>query len=225
MKFELNIFGDIFTFLFHVSNLLAFLAFLLRDQLKLRAVMAVSLFLQGLYYYALPNGPLFDPLFWKVVSFAANMIMIILVFGGSLDFGIASDLRELFNKIGVLKPGQFRKLVTPTKRTGPDRNAILTEGQPTTELHYLLKGEAEIAKGGQTHNVKAGVFLGEVAFLNGTPASATVRLLDGGECLTWDSQALRELMKSDGNIDIALRGVFNRDLAAKVAASMPIRKP
>lgn len=215
----------VFSTLFHISNLMAFLAFLLRDQLQLRVMMAISFFLQGLYYYALPGGPLMDPLFWKVISFVANMFMIFLVFGGNLDFGIEADLRELFNKISVLKPGQFRKLVSPTKRTGPDRNAILTEGQPASELHYLLKGEAEIAKAGETHTVKAGVFLGEVAFLNGTPASATVRLRDGGECLTWESQALRSLMKSDGNIDIALRGVFNRDLAAKVAASMPIRKP
>ena len=60
----------LFTALFHVSNLMAFLAFLLRDQLQLRLMMAVSLFLQGLYYYAIPGGPFFDPLFWKVVSFA-----------------------------------------------------------------------------------------------------------------------------------------------------------
>ncbi len=38
---------SVFVLLFHISNLMAFLAFLLRDQLQLRMLMAVSLFLQG----------------------------------------------------------------------------------------------------------------------------------------------------------------------------------
>ena len=95
---------------------MAFLAFLLRDQLQLRLLMGLSLFLQALYYYAIPGGPLFDPLFWKVVSFVANLVMIVLVFGGKLDFGIPEDLRILYDKMAVLSPGQFRKLISRTER-------------------------------------------------------------------------------------------------------------
>lgn len=215
---------NIFVILFHLSNLMAFLAFLLRDQLQLRLLMAISLFLQGLYYYAIPGGPLFDPLFWKIVSFLANIAMIVLVFGGKLDFGIPQDVRGLFQKISVLSPGQFRKLIKASKRTGGGEAPLLIEGEKPAQLHYLLKGEAEIFKNGIRARIQPDTFLGEIAFLNTSTASATVHLLESAECITWDADQLRKLMRNDKTIDIAMRGIFNHDLAAKVAGSVPIAK-
>jgi Cyclic nucleotide-binding domain len=212
----------LFTALFHFSNLMAFLAFLLRDQLQLRLMMAVSLFLQGLYYYAIPGGPFFDPLFWKLVSFAANMAMIILVFGGKLDFGIPADLRPLYEKIRVLTPGQFRKLAKLASRSSQHDQPLLIENQKPEQLFYLLLGEARISKAKRSQTISPGVFLGEIAFLNGSTASATVQLLPDSLCACWDAAALHKLMQNDKAIDIAMRGIFNHDLAAKVAASMPI---
>jgi hypothetical protein len=212
----------LFTTLFHISNLMAFLAFLLRDQMHLRLLMAVSLFLQALYYYAIPGGPFFDPLFWKVVSFLANMAMIVLVLGGKLDFGIPADLRPLYDKVQVLTPGQFRKLAKITSRTTQHERPLLAEGEKPGQLHYLLTGSARITKAKQSQTISHGVFLGEIAFLNDSAASATVQLLPNSSCASWDATALHKLMQSDKAIDIAMRGTFNHDLAAKVAASMPL---
>ena len=214
--------ATLFTVLFHLSNLMAFLAFLLRDQFQLRVMMAVSLFLQGLYYYSIPGGPLYDPLFWKIVSFAANFLMIVLVFGGRIDFGIPADLRGLYEKISVLSPGQFRKLIKSSTRTGPSEQPLLHEGQKPGQLHYLLSGSASIIKGNTSHRIRAGVFLGEVAFLNDTTASATVQLHDGAKCVSWDIKTLKAKMQKDKALDIAMRGIFNHDLAAKVASSVPL---
>lgn len=216
--------ATIFTALFHASNLMAFFAFLLRDQLQLRLLMAVSLFLQALYYFALPGGPLLDPLFWKVTSFFANLTMIILVFGGSIDFGIPEDLRGVFNKISVLSPGQFRKLMKHTVRVAATGQALLIEGEKPQHLYYLLKGEAQLSKADVTRTLQTGQFLGEIAFLNSSPASATVILKPGAECIAWDTDALKALMRKDKAIDIAMRGIFNHDLAAKVASSMPMER-
>jgi len=213
---------SVFVLLFHISNLMAFLAFLLRDQLQLRLLMGVSLFLQGLYYYAIPGGPLFDPLFWKVVSFGANLMMIALVFGGRLDFGIPEDLRGLYERMAVLTPGQFRKLTAKTVRIKGGGAAILTDGMKPDRLYYLLRGDAQIIKNRQTATLQSGAFLGEIAFLSELPASATVVLNDGAECIAWNRAALLQLMKKDAAIDIAMRGFFNHDLAYKVARSVPI---
>ena len=225
MDFLQPSFGNIFVLLFHFSNLMAFLAFLLRDQLQLRLLMGLSLFLQALYYYAIPGGPLFDPLFWKVVSFVANLVMIVLVFGGKLDFGIPEDLRTLYDKMAVLSPGQFRKLISRTVRVHGGGSAILTEGMKPDRLYYLLKGEAQIIKNRQTTNLQAGAFLGEIAFLSDLPASATVVLNQGAECIAWNRAALLQMMKRDAALDIAMRGFFNHDLAYKVARSVPITPP
>ncbi|MFO1035027.1 MAG: cyclic nucleotide-binding domain-containing protein [Hyphomicrobiales bacterium] len=225
MAFDLSKLGNIFTLLFHFSNLVAFLAFLLRDQLRLRIVMAASLFLQGLYYYSIPAGPLYDPLFWKVVSFIANLAMIVLVFGGKLDFGIPEDLRGLYEKMAVLTPGQFRKLIAKTVRVEGGGNAILTEGMKPDRLYYLLRGSAQIIKNRQTSTLEAGAFLGEIAFLSDLPASATVVLNPNALCIAWNRAALIQLMRKDAVLDIAMRGFFNHDLAYKVARSIPIAAP
>jgi hypothetical protein len=214
----------LFIWLFHISNLMAFLAFLLRDQMQLRILMAVSLFLQGLYYFAIPGGPLLDPLFWKVVSFVANLAMIVLVFSGKLDFGIPEDARLLFNKIHVLSPGQFRKLLSASHRTQANGGELLTENSKPENLHFLVRGTAEIAKSGHRSVIPSGAFLGEIAFLNQSVASATVRLNDDAECISWRHDKLRALIAKDKAIDIAMRGVFNADLAAKVASSMPVQR-
>jgi CRP-like cAMP-binding protein len=138
------------------------------------------------------------------------------------DFGIPADLRGLYEKISVLSPGQFRKLAKLATRSKDTEVPLLVEGQKVDQLHYLLKGGASIAKGKTRNAIASGIFLGEVAFLNGTPASATVRLQPGAECVSWDSQSLKHLMQKDKTIDIAMRGIFNRDLAAKVAGSIPL---
>ncbi len=214
---------NIFIWLFHASNLMAFLAFLLRDQLHLRVMMALSLLLQALYYYAIPGGPFFDPLFWKIVSFLANAVMIVLVFGGRLDFGIPSDLRELFNKISVLSPGQFRKLIAISTRTLAGETPLITQGVQPDCLHYLLAGTAQIAKGHNEATITAGIFLGEIAFLNNQVATATVHLAPESSCITWKTAQLQQMMRKDKAIEIALRGVFNADLAAKVSNSLPLQ--
>jgi hypothetical protein len=214
--------SNIYVLLFHISNLVAFLAFLLRDQLQLRLLMGASLFLQGLYYFAVPGGPIFDPLFWIVVSFTANIVMIVLVFGGKLDFGIPEDLRPLFERMAVLSPGQFRKLVARTVRVSDADMAIITEGMKPDRLYYLLKGEAKVIKNRQTSHIQPNTFLGEIAFLSDMPASATVVLSPGAECIAWNRAALIQLMKKEPSIDIAMRGFFNHDLAYKVARSVPI---
>ena len=207
--------------LYHIANGLAFFSFLLRDQLRLRSLLCVSFILQAVYYYVIPNGPIYDALFWKIVTIAANLGMIFLVFGSSIDFGIPDELRKLYHRIHVLAPGQFRRLIANAARTKNGGQTILVEGQKPEQLFYLLKGSARLVKAGQASELNDHIFLGEIAFLADGPASATVTLSSDAECIVWNVDELHKLMKADAAIDIAIRGLFNRDLAAKVASSMP----
>ena len=208
--------------IYHIGNLFQFLAFLLRDQLHLRLAMFAGILLQGIFHYVEPGGPAVVPLFWKITFSITNLCMIILLFGDRFDFGIPQDLRELYRKIKVLSPGEFRKLIRISRRGAHSDEPLLTEGERPDTLHYLMKGEALMRKGKAEHRLASGVFLGEVAFLNDVPASATVTLQPGAECVSWPSAQLRALMRDDRALDIAMRGILNHDLAAKVAISIPI---
>ncbi len=207
----------IFPALYHLANGLALLSLIMRDQLYLRLVMAVSLVLQGLYYFAIPGGPLMDPLLWKFFTSVTNIIMIILIFRDRLDFGVSSELRGLFSRISVLSPGEFKRLVAPTKKIHGPKNMILAQGEMPDQIFYLLKGHAHIMKDSQSIKISSGAFLGEIAFLTRNPATATVGLEDDAECLVWSHDALNHIMGKETPIDIAMRGLFNHDLARKVS--------
>jgi CRP-like cAMP-binding protein len=216
----------IFPILFHVGNAVALLALLLKDQLQLRAVFLVSLALQAIYYFGVPGGPLIDPLIWKIILIAANVSMIVALFRDRLPFGVEGDLRPLFRRIAVLTHGQFRRLIKPTERVRgtPGAAPILTQGEPTSALFYLVAGTAVVRKHGQAIEVGAGSFLGEISFLTRRPATATVTLNEGAECLAWPRDALAALLARDSALDIAMRGLLNHDLASKITAA-PLTHP
>ena len=209
----------LFAILFHFANGLALVSLLMRDQLYLRVIMAVSLVLQGLYYFAIPGGPLFDPLFWKIFTSITNFAMIIFIFRDRIDYGISNDVRGLYQRISVLSPGQFKRLMAPSQRVNGNHHNILVKGQTPHTLYYLLNGHAHIFKDGQNLKLSSGVFLGEIAFLTQKPATADVSLDDDANCLSWSHEALSRVMAKETALDIAMRGLLNHDLARKVAHS------
>ncbi len=184
--------------------------------------MACSMGLLSIYFYALPGGPILNALFWMVPTFIINVVMISQIYRERRDHGIPDDVRALYEKMAVLTPAQFRRLLTISTRTAGQGTKILAEGKSSEQLHFLLKGDAILEKGSKSHKIQSGTFLGEVSFINQTVASGTVVLTDTSECLSWDSKRLTELMKKEMAIDIAMRGVFNHDLARKVASSIPL---
>lgn len=204
--------------LFHVGNAITLIAFLFRDQIQLRALMVLSMALQALYYTWLPGGPLFDPLLWKLLTIALNLVMIVIIIRDRFGYDIEADMRPLYEAIHVLSPGQFRRLIKIAVRVaGP--KPILTRGTRPKELFYLVKGSADIAKDGRHLTVGAGVFLGEIAFLSGGEATADVTLSAEAEVLAWPVADLKALMAKTADIDIGIRGVLSHDLAAKTARS------
>jgi CRP-like cAMP-binding protein len=221
--------GLLFSALYHLANGLALLSLLMRDQFHLRLVFAVSLILQGLYYAAIPGGPLFDPLFWKVFSSITNFAMIGILFHDRIDFGIKDNLRDLRDRIKVLSPGQFRRLTATAKHVHGPLESILVQNEIPDTVYYIIKGHASVHKDGGTIRLSHGSFLGEIAFLTGGAATATVSLDADAECVCWTHADLHALAEKDVAIDIALRGLFNHDLAHKVSrsalSSIPAAKP
>lgn len=205
--------------IFHVGNAIALIAYLFRDQIHLRLVVILSMILQSIYYLLISTvGPQFDPLVWKVLTIALNIIMIVLIFRDRLRFGIDDEVRPLFEAFGVLSPGQFRRLLACAERVdGP--MAMTQRGVRPDHLFHVLSGFAEVNKDGRRLSVGAGSFIGEIAFLTGGPATADVGLLAEARVLKWEVGRLGALMRKEKAIDIALRGLLSHDLAMKTSNS------
>ena len=101
----------------------------------------------------------------------------------------------------------------------PPRRELVREGVVPERLYYVVEGEMLLEKGGRIRRVNAGIFIGEISFVLGEPASATVILDRGGRCISFDAEALRKLSRQNAAIAAGLDTAFKQDLARKVARS------
>ena len=69
--------------------------------------------------------------------------------------------------------------------------------EPSNALYFVIGGKITIEKGGHRAVSEGQTFLGEIAFLLGQPATATVTLEPGCHYCVWDSQALHAVLKGD----------------------------
>ena len=74
----------------------------------------------------------------------------------------------------------------------------MEEGQATPQLVFIARGAASVEKGGTIVGVCGpGDFLGEMSFLTGKPASATVRVANEVRCCVYDPAALKALAQEE----------------------------
>jgi CRP-like cAMP-binding protein len=96
---------------------------------------------------------------------------------------------------------------------------MATEGDRGREFFVLLKGEAEVTKGGKRINtMKEGDFFGEIALVTKMPRTATVTATSDVDVLVITEPAFDSLLKKSPEIG---RGVAEA-LAERVAPELPV---
>ena len=94
---------------------------------------------------------------------------------------------------------------------------MTSEGETPTELFYVLSGTAVIEKSGRSFFVGPKAFIGEIAFLNGTVASATATLGAGARYIAWPVQDLNKRIQGRQTLKHAVVRLISYDMAMKVA--------
>jgi CRP-like cAMP-binding protein len=204
--------------LVHVAALLFLLGFLSRDQFILRGLVLLGDLLYVLYFYFAPDEPLWGGIFWSAMFAIANVAMIWLIFLDEVQFSLRADERKLFDLLGDLTPGQFRKLLKAGRQEVATVPLVVTrENEPSNELYFIIDGKITISKGGHRTVSEGKTFIGEIAFLLARPATATVTLEPGCHYCVWNSKALHAILNANPPLRTALSAAMNRKLAEKVA--------
>lgn len=212
--------------LVHVAALLSVAAMFFKSQLLLRVFLLAGTVLNAVYFFVVPPEVLWGPVFWSVVMFGVNGAMIALLLLDRSVFGLNADEVELYRTFSFFSPGEYRRLMRIARWHTAEATELLTwRNAPVAQLSYVISGEISIAKDGVHFTVPAGTFIGEVALLRGTLASATVTVAPGARYVSWDRAALSALIERRPAIGIALGALLNADLAGKVAAEAPRRAP
>jgi CRP-like cAMP-binding protein len=101
----------------------------------------------------------------------------------------------------------------------PAGKQMATEGDRGREFFVLLKGEAEVTRGGERINtMKEGDFFGEIALVTKMPRTATVTATSEVDVLVITEREFDSLLKKSPEIG---RGVAEA-LAERVAPELPV---
>ena len=117
-----------------------------------------------------------------------------------------------------LDDAQLSRLVTAGSWRNFDPGSRLArQGKPVAELVLLCAGSAWVeVDGKRVAQLHAGTFCGEMAFVSGEPASATVTVHQPVRAFVFDTQKLRELVAEDELVASAIHHAVGRDLAQKM---------
>ena len=203
--------------LVHIGSFLLLLAYLVRDQILLRAVIILGTIFY-IVYYIFMEAPLWSALLWNVSFVVINLIMIVVIYSDKTSFVMSEKEAKLYQVFYTLSPGEFKKLLKIADWfDGSSEERITTEGEIPSRLYFIINGEALIARDDKKFIVGPNVFIGELAYLTKKPATATVKLTNKVVGISWKTTSLTKLLASNPQMKIAFDGLLNQDLAAKLA--------
>ncbi|MBT7771925.1 MAG: cyclic nucleotide-binding domain-containing protein, partial [Rhodospirillales bacterium] len=115
-------------------------------------------------------------------------------------------------------PVEFMKLMRLASwKEIPEDNFIAKEGEEFESLKLLYNGEVKIViDGKEVARARDGAMIGEISFLQGGNATATVQAAQPCRCVVWPKEELRSLLKRNPTMDIAMKHIFSMDLTRKL---------
>jgi CRP-like cAMP-binding protein len=95
---------------------------------------------------------------------------------------------------------------------------LAEQGRPIDGLKLLYNGEVVVERdGAEIARARDGAMIGEMSFIRGGDATATVSATRPCRFVTWPAESLRRLLNRNPSMDIAMKHVFSMDLTRKLA--------
>ncbi len=203
----------------HASFLIAALSFALRDMVALRIFAIVSGLIGIAYNYLIPAGPLWLVIFWLTIFVAINAIRIVGIVLERREIEFTEEEAELRETVFPnFSPVEFKKLIRIGEWEQVGTGDILAEqGSIIGGLKLLYNGEVRVERDGdEIGRARDGAMIGEISFIQGGPATATVSATKPCRYVSWSGDELRRLLNRNPSMDIAMKHVFSVDLMRKL---------
>jgi hypothetical protein len=202
----------------HVSYVLIAISYWLTNIYWLRVTAVLGLTLE-IVYFRLSGGDLGAGIGWDIVFIAINLYQI---------YWLVAERRKLktMEHAHLLRQGvfagftdaQLARLLGAGSWRELEPGTVLTEqGKTVPELVLICDGQAVVNVHGATvAHLRGGAFVGEMAFVSGNPASASVVIEQPTRAFVFDIKDLRKLVENDDLVAVAIHRVIGRDLAQKL---------
>ncbi len=201
----------------HLSYLLAIIAVSMSSMRWLR-VFAIASGVMGAVYYGLfmTDKVSFT---WEIIFTSINIVQLSIIFLAGRLRAHSPDEHQLIRTVipGLERSQRHKLLKLGTWQVRKPGDVLMEQGQEQPNLTFIARGAASIERDQALVGVCGpGDFLGEMSFLTGRPASATVRVANETHCCTFDPAALKALLGRNADLRQALEEGFNRNLVGKL---------
>ena len=215
--------AELLPYFVHAGAICYLICFLFSNQIYLRLLAITGDVFYFAFYFGVADKPLWQAMIYCVLNICINIFMIYFLLSDRLQGVRSMQETELFQRIGTLNPGQFRRLMKlGVWRKADVETEITQENSPLIELHYVLAGDAKSEKldpkSMQHDGIAPGFFgfVGEVAFITGKPALTTTKIAPGTIYVSWNCDRLRDLFGKDEDLKKSLLQAFSADMALKI---------
>jgi|JI9StandDraft_1071089.scaffolds.fasta_scaffold61647_2 hypothetical protein len=209
----------------HAAFLLIAISYYLTNIYWLRVIAVIGLSLE-IVYFNLAGGAMHAGIAWDVIFIAINLWQIYWLVDEKRKFRKVQDAHLLRQGVFAgFTDGQLARLVTSGYWKDLDPGTVLThQGQDVAALTLICDGHAIVDVGGNiVAQLTNGAFVGEMAFVTGKPASATVIVEQPTRAFVFEMAKLRKLVDTDESVAMAINRVIGRDLASKLQHRNDVR--
>jgi hypothetical protein len=208
----------------HLASILTMAAYLLKDILWLRTLTILSCFAGIAFNYFVPATPLWTIIYWNVLFTAINVVQVAIIIKQRSGVHFTEEEKELHDTLFKnFAPFEFMKLMRVGKWLEAKQGEVLaTETKPIDSIMLIYNGLVGVeSKGQEVAKLKDGNFIGEVSFITGGAATATVRALMPTRYVAWPKEAISKLLNRNPSMRFAMQAMLSTDLSKKLMHRAP----
>ena len=207
------------TIIFFSANIIYCIAYAVRDIFWLRILTIVAAALTYPYFY-LQTEPLWSAIFWQSAFLIINLINVIALFIERRPMDLEPEMEKLHDM--TFKEFTSRQMMSlidvGQRKTIQESGQLLVEGQPNEKLYLIINGLFKVDSSARGHisYLKDGTFAGELSYMTGKEASATVTVLEETDYIEWHTEDLQIFLKKKERYRKLLGTVLSADLITKL---------
>jgi hypothetical protein len=208
----------------HIASLLTVAAYLLKDILWLRLLTILSCVAGIAFNYFVPATPLWTVIYWNVLFAIINIVQIAIIIKERSGVHFTEEEKELHDTLfKKFAPFEFMKLMRIAKwREAKQGETLSIEKQQLDSVMLIYNGLAAVETNGEeVAKLKDGNFIGELSFITGGAASATVRAIMPTRYVSWPKESISQLLNRNPSMRFAMQSILNTDLSKKLMHRQP----
>jgi hypothetical protein len=218
MEFLNGIFTGWHDFFGHLAYLILALSYVLTSMYWLRLVAIIGSAIE-IVYFLYTGGNLMAGIMWTVIFILINAYQLFWLIKEKLSFRLPEREAPLLREaLAGLSDEQISRLLQAADWKDFQQGDVLTrQDAPVDALYFLCSGRAnvEVNKSLVTY-LEKGSFIGEIAYLTGNPATATVVIDEPARVLKFSKMRMAKVTAADPQINGIIYQLLGHDLAMKM---------